>query len=410
MLGTDAGAASECGGKLQFVAFDFSIKNYPRSRVSALPNPPARLRAGSTRDFPSAFDRQDRLMFQRGRYALHEGMRLAGVAPGEAVLLPAYHCRTMVDPALSIGARILLYPLTDDLAPDFDALSQMIGERPPKAMVLPHYFGFPQDLGAAKAFCDAHDLRLIEDCAHAFFGRWQDSRLGEVGDYAVASLPKFFAHDEGGVLIGCGDRMPHSGSPPVRGARAARFVSSAKALARYAKHSLEHTVTLKKLETASSTSGIGETPDDVDIIYETDRASSAYDASRAVPANSLLVTQILRLTDRRHLIEKRRDNYRQWQAALADCPGCEPLFGSLPDDVVPYMFPLRVDDPQPVFEVLKRSSLPIFRWDELAASTCAVSSGYRLGLFQLPCHQSLSSDEMQWLTQTVHHVLSGRRL
>ena len=52
--------------------------------------------------------------------------------------------------------------------------------------------------------------------------------------------------------------------------------------------------------------------------------------------------------------------------------GCRPLFPVFPKTVVPYMFPLWLDDAERVFFRLKRAGVPIFRWDELAVSDCEV--------------------------------------
>jgi hypothetical protein len=41
--------------------------------------------------------------FTRGRYALTQAYRLAGVGPEAAILISAYHCRTMLDPAICLG-------------------------------------------------------------------------------------------------------------------------------------------------------------------------------------------------------------------------------------------------------------------------------------------------------------------
>lgn len=68
--------------------------------------------------------------FSRGRYALTEAYRLAGVGPNAAVLISAYHCRTMLDPAIRLGAPIVLYALLPDLSPDMAALAQSLAQSP----------------------------------------------------------------------------------------------------------------------------------------------------------------------------------------------------------------------------------------------------------------------------------------
>ena len=42
---------------------------------------------------------------------------------------------------------------------------------------------------------------MLEDCAHAFFGEYENRPLGSFGDYAIASTMKFFPTSEGGCLV-----------------------------------------------------------------------------------------------------------------------------------------------------------------------------------------------------------------
>ena len=97
---------------LSFRRFDPTPCAFPPPRVPVLAPLGARslvLRANAL---------SDRVRwYRRGRYALAEAYRLAGAGPGGAVLAPAYHCRTMLDPAIALGAPVLFYEVGPDLAP-----------------------------------------------------------------------------------------------------------------------------------------------------------------------------------------------------------------------------------------------------------------------------------------------------
>jgi dTDP-4-amino-4,6-dideoxygalactose transaminase len=75
------------------------------------------------------------------------------------------------------------------------------------------------------------------------------------------------------------------------------------------------------------------------------------------------------------------------------------------------MFPLHIDQPTPHFYWLKHLGLPVWRWDEMAVSNCPVAQDYRLHLLHLPCHQSLTTDQMDWmisaLQKTLRHPAQG---
>ena len=66
----------------------------------------------------------------------------------------------MLDPAIRLGADILLYPLQADLSPDLPALAALVtdSEKPIAALLLTHYFGFCQDLGHMQIFANRTTL------------------------------------------------------------------------------------------------------------------------------------------------------------------------------------------------------------------------------------------------------------
>ncbi len=103
---------------------------------------------------------------------------------------------------------------------------------------------------------------------------------------------------------------------------------------------------------------------------------------------------------------RRRENYQRWTNALAGLPHCRPLFPQMPEGGIPYMFPLHIDRPDPHFYWLKHLGVPILRWDNIAASTYSTANDYRLRLLHLPCHQSLSERELEWMITSVRKIMA----
>jgi dTDP-4-amino-4,6-dideoxygalactose transaminase len=135
-----------------------------------------------------------------GRVAIALALQHMGIAHGDKVLVPAYHCIAMVEPIISTGAGAVFYRIREDTSVDLDDVQRRLDVRT-RALLAPHYYGFPQDMMRIRAFCDAHNLVLIEDCAHAFFGRCDGRPFGGHGDYAIASAMKFFPVYDGGYLV-----------------------------------------------------------------------------------------------------------------------------------------------------------------------------------------------------------------
>ncbi|HUH00384.1 MAG TPA: DegT/DnrJ/EryC1/StrS family aminotransferase [Kofleriaceae bacterium] len=73
-----------------------------------------------------------------------------------------------------------------------------------------HEWGFPlAGMAALAEQCADRGIVLIEDCAYALGTYLSGREVGRYGDYALFSLPKFFAIEAGGVLVSArGERLP----------------------------------------------------------------------------------------------------------------------------------------------------------------------------------------------------------
>lgn len=382
----------------EFQRFDPASCGFPRPRAPFLPA----LRwgdlsfgSGDTID-PSLLNGPGVHHFSRGRYALRSAYRLAGVGPSGALLVPAYHCRTMLDPALALGAQIYFYQTGADLAPDTASIRALIATcaTPPKALIVPHYFGVEQQVGLMQelaALCARHGITLVEDCSHAWQVAVQRAGGALDGRVIVASPYKFFGCEDGGVLWTSADaRIPASASASV--------IDEVKALKNAwsrSRPAVLHDIPIPEAGHRGAT--IRENGDAPSHMYQ-----------RAIEErNSLALSRwTMRHTRLEPLIARRREHYQQWLHAVADLQHARPLYPELPDACVPYMFPLEIDMPDPHFFQLKQAGLPIWRWDDMAVTQCATANRYRLHLLHLPCHQDLNSAQMDWMTSIVKKVLA----
>ncbi|WP_036171717.1 DegT/DnrJ/EryC1/StrS family aminotransferase [Massilia sp. 9096] len=395
---------------------------------TVLPTPPARplvplapvlscasfgRAAAGARSLPSVLDAGVPYAVTSGRIALALALRALGVQAGDTVLLPAYHSLSMVPPVLWRGATPVFYKVGIDTQVDLDDIARHLGPKL-KALVVTHYFGFPQDLTAIRSFCDRHGLALVEDCAHCFFGEHAGRPVGSFGDYAIASSMKFFPAYDGGVLVA---RRPldmnlHSagagfeikallntlelgfayGRLPLLRAVLAPALTAKDGLWRGLKRLRAHEKPVQRLAPASSESGTEFDPAWVD--------------KRA----SWCARRLLRMVSGDRIVERRRAHYRQLEGALRDLPGSRPLFAHLPDGACPWLFPLLVDDPEPAFARLCAWGVPVTRfasslWPGVDATTCAASSRLSRQVLAFPVHQELRADEVDWLVARVREAV-----
>lgn len=380
---------------LKIHRFDPSGCSFPPAIIPVLP----RIRGAAfvRRSHESGTARQQ--SYSRGRYALRDAYHLCGVGAQGALLAPAYHCRTMIDPAISLGAEVALYPVTHDLEPDMARLASAAASAatPVRALLFTHFFGFPRSIAEAVRFCTAYGIALIEDCSHVWLPAATHAGVGARGRYAVSSYYKFVPSQDGALLHANSDAPlpPGRRGPPARHELAA--------LVRLLRGGGRHT-TLASRQPPDANPIAG-----VDCarqwIESTNTTSPNYKAADEGKASLRSSSWILRRTDSARLAQRRRQRYGEWLAAVRDIPGCRPLFPALPEHCVPYMFPLLLDIAEPHFTRLKRMGMPIWRWDEMALSDCSTAAHYRLALLHLPCHQSLRDDEMSWMTTAVGNVL-----
>lgn len=384
---------------LQLARFDPSPFDFPRPKVPLLPN--RTVSSGNGIPITGFFKTTQYgfRSFARGRYALGAAYRLCGIGPEKILMAPAYHCLSMLDPAIALGAKVLLYPLRPDLSPDIEKFDALFSEtvRPVGALLATHYFGLAQNFAPLRNWCAARGITLIEDCSHVLFTETvQAPRTGVFGKYVTTSPYKFFACEDGGLLCAAEPGlldMTVVESPSWRDE------------ARGFKYLLEKRRPPPLADTGSASTARplpAETPL-FELAYG--RPSPYFVPADARKSALRLSRWLVRRASVHDLAAARRRNYARWLDATAALPNCLPLYPDWPADGVPYMFPLLIDTPLPHFFLLKQAGMPIWRWDEMAISDCPVSRRYQLHLLHLPCHQGLDEAQMDWMIDVLRSVL-----
>ncbi|MDT8997936.1 DegT/DnrJ/EryC1/StrS family aminotransferase [Paucibacter sp. APW11] len=345
--------------------------------------------------------------YPRARYAMAAALHQFGVAPGDAVLLPSYHCLSLLAPVLHLGARPVFYALDAELRPRMDSVKHVLGRQAGvRTVVASHFFGRDAELAALRALCDEHGLPLLEDCAHlhaagvewlAMPGR---ESIGRLGDLVVASPSKFVPALDGGLLWagrGVERVLPAALPSPSWGQELRGFLSLMRPPARQAL-----TQRFLQRKHVASQQGEGSHLTAVD-------ASSAGWAPAAEGRSGLrLSSHCLRRADHEALGQRRREHAARWIDALSRLLRVRPWVENVKAlGPAPYMLPVLVDEPASAFAALKAIGFPLGRWDSLARSDCEVAAAMRLGLFHLPCHQQLTGADMDWLCATFAAVVES---
>ena len=392
--------------RLEKIRFDPLPCNFPRPKISLLPDqlslsaPSAWLR--NSQD-PSA---EHFRHFSRGRYALGAAYQLAGVGPAGSLLAPAYHCITMLDPAIALDAEIALYPMRADLSPDLAHLDALLAtcQTPPRALLAAHFFGRLQDFGSLRQWCDAHRILLIEDCSHVLLTEHvRAAGAGSFGQLAVSSPYKFFPSADGGLLYA---------NEKTRLATVSSHPASFPDELRGIKHTLEKLrssippgAETSAIDTQLETLEAAALITSKDLITDYVRPSPLFALKHQKTASLRSSRLVAKVSSAEQLIRRRQANYRRLAEALTGLPNAGALYPELAETDVPYMFPLRIEQPEPHFHWLKQLGVPIWRWDEMALADCPIASDYRHHLLHLPCHQSLTERQLDWMIAAIKRTL-----
>jgi dTDP-4-amino-4,6-dideoxygalactose transaminase len=135
--------------------------------------------------------------------ALEMAALIAGVGPGDEVIMPSYTFSSTANAFVLRGA----VPVFVDIRPDTMNLDENLIEPAitprTRAIVPVHYAGVACDMGRVLEIAARHGLMVIEDAAQGFGASWQGRPLGSIGTLGCLSFheTKNLTCGEGGALL-----------------------------------------------------------------------------------------------------------------------------------------------------------------------------------------------------------------
>lgn len=335
--------------------------------------------------------------------ALWRGSR----APEAAVTvwLPDYFCNASLTVLRKTGAKLLFYPVTEAMEPDYSICRKMSDAASPDIFVLVHYFGKPVSTPAAVEFCRHHGAWLIEDAAHVLR---PVSGVGNAGDFVLYSPHKHLPIPMGAVLVarpnGPGKLdafgitsfgLPDSWPDELRELQRQLNISSNNSR-------IKSVVWL--IKRVLQKSGIGGPGRMVLPFAETIAAEPVAHPQLSSPyfdslARRLLAGMYLGLAD---VALMRQRHQLVWDDVLVNDAALNghivPAARPVQREWMPYLAAYIVDDTAVtgIFDALQRQGLPVTTWPDLPPEVIAQKEQHatawhlRHSRFYLPIHQSLS--------------------
>ena len=137
-----------------------------------------------------------------GTSALHLSLAVAGIRPGEEVILSP---QTFIATGLSVLMQNLkivfadIQPNTGNISPQ--SIRDKITPKT-KAIMAVHWAGYPCDMDEIHQIAKEHGLTVIEDAAHALGATYKGKPIGSISDFTIFSFQaiKHLTTGDGGAV------------------------------------------------------------------------------------------------------------------------------------------------------------------------------------------------------------------
>jgi dTDP-4-amino-4,6-dideoxygalactose transaminase len=138
-----------------------------------------------------------------GHAALHLGLMVAGVGPGDEVITPSFNNAADFQAILATGAEPVFCDVDEaSLCINMDQAEQLVSPRT-KAIIVMDYDCVLCDHRRVADFAARHNVRVLHDAAHAFGSKYEGKPVGSFSDITMFSFDpvKTITCLDGGVLI-----------------------------------------------------------------------------------------------------------------------------------------------------------------------------------------------------------------
>lgn len=150
-----------------------------------------------------------------GTAAIHLGLRLLGVGPGDEVFCSTLTFAASANPIRYLGAEPVFVdsdPATWNMDPELlsDALKDRASRNKlPKAIVVVHLYGQCADMDPILDVCQRFGVRVLEDAAEALGATYKERPAGTLGEIAAFSFNgnKIITTAGGGMLAALDRRL-----------------------------------------------------------------------------------------------------------------------------------------------------------------------------------------------------------
>ena len=124
-----------------------------------------------------------------GSLALELVLRACGVGRHDEVVIPTFCCTAVVAPILAAGAVPVLADVGAELNITAATVEPALSKKT-RAIIVPHLFGNPADIGSITDLVKGRNIHVIDDAAQALGAAIDGRPVGSLGDVGIISFGK----------------------------------------------------------------------------------------------------------------------------------------------------------------------------------------------------------------------------
>lgn len=348
------------------------------------------------------------------RGALYQLLLSLPKEAGDTVLLPAFHCTALIEPVLRAGYQPAFYRIKPDFGIDELDLQTKISQRVALTIVV-HFFGFPVDLSSVLKMTRQNESYLLEDCAHSFLSHSGNKFVGQEGDFSLFSYYKFAPSLAGGGLGVNRNGFVLQG-PPVTAFRRESVVIAKRLLEQMALNSSgnplgEFLLWLEKQRIAEKKSAAARPAESISSSFVDDPYLFRVDLARAAMPG--LCRLVLESCDWKTIAQSRQRNYRLLSDLIPDCQVLRRVMPALPDAIVPWAFPVCLENRILHERALRQLGVPLFTFGEILHPALSAFPGrarieaeaLSQRLMLLPVHAQLNRVDIEKFAGILNHYV-----
>lgn len=336
------------------------------------------------------------------------------------VLMPAFHCVSMVEPAICAGLTVSYYRIDRHLQIDVQDVLAQAGEDV-CGFVFVDFFGFAANVDVLLPELRRRGVAVIEDRSHSFLQSRPFGLAGGRGDFTVYSFAKLVPCGVGGGLR-IQDRpfalpalhRPALGDSLVRNKRLLEqtiLSASTRSPARRAYVALEAARVRRRRRVTARRQTPGEAQGQIGKGEAThDFGDLGFNVSHAWTRMPALPRWVLGAADLPSIVAARRRNYQIYVEILGAPEAPPSIFPQLDDAVCPWAYPIIVADRAQHDQRLRSRGVPVWTFGDLlhpdlerVATRAALEDARHLSkqVLCLPVHQGLPPEIVAGFARTV---------